>query len=153
MTDEVFRQVDQRFAEPQHHTSFADGFPLLLISQGSLDDLNSRLDNPLPMSRFRPNLVVSGCPPYAEDGWLQICIGEMSLQLVKPCSRCRITTVDPQTGETGVEPLKTLASYRRRGNQVLFGQNLIHEQPGELRVGMSVKPTELNLKNQLTAPF
>ena len=139
MGDDVFRQVDQRYAGPEHRAAFSDGFPLLLISQGSLDDLNSRLDEPLPMSRFRPNLVVSGCDPYAEDGWSRIRIGALELQVVKPCSRCSITTVDPLTAERGSEPLKTLASYRRRDNQVYFGQNVLHGQPGEISVGMSVE--------------
>lgn len=142
MADDVRRQVDQRYANPQHHTSFADGFPLLLISEASLDDLNSRLSEPVTMKRFRPNLVVSGCSPYAEDQWSTIKIGSMVLQLVKPCSRCAITTVDPLTGTKGREPLVTLARYRRRGNQVYFGQNLLHDQPGELRVGMPVEIVE-----------
>jgi len=91
------------------------------------------------MIRFRPNLVVAGCEPFAEDGWSLIRIGEMTLRVVKPCSRCKITTVDPYTAEIGVEPLKTLTSYRRQGNQVFFGQNLIHDAPGELAVGMPVE--------------
>ncbi|MCG7942314.1 MAG: MOSC domain-containing protein, partial [Candidatus Thiodiazotropha taylori] len=92
--------------------------------------------------RFRPNLVVSGSPPYAEDRWARIRIGTMELSLVKPCSRCSITTVDPASGARGVEPLATLAAYRRRGKQVFFGQNLIYDRPSELRVGMSVEVLE-----------
>lgn len=142
MADDVRRQVDQAYAGPQHHTSFADGFPLLLISEASLQDLNSRLQEPVSMTRFRPNLVVSGCSPYAEDQWSRIRIGKMELQLVKPCSRCSITTVDPATGVRGSEPLATLAGYRRRGKQVYFGQNLLYDQPGELGVGMQVEILE-----------
>jgi uncharacterized protein YcbX len=142
MPEESIRRVDPRYAEPEDRAAFSDGFPLLLISQASLDDLNERLAQPLPMSRFRPNLVVEGCEPYAEDGWRRIRIGELSLRVVKPCSRCKITTVDPYTGETGAEPLKTLAGYRRRGNQVYFGQNLIHEGPGELVLDMPVEVLE-----------
>ena len=133
------RQVDRAYAEEGDLTAFSDGFPLLLISQASLDDLNGRLEQALPMIRFRPNLVVAGCEPYAEDGWSLIRIGEMTLRVVKPCSRCKITTIDPYTAEVGDEPLKTLASYRRQGNQVFFGQNLIHDGPGELKLGMPVE--------------
>jgi uncharacterized protein YcbX len=139
MSDDVRRQVDQRYAEPQHYTSFSDGFPLLLISEASLNDLNSRLEQPLSMRRFRPNLVVSGCAPYAEDQWSRIRIGAMELRLVKPCSRCKITTIDPDTGTAGSEPLKTLAGYRRVGNMILFGQNLVYDRPGELKTGMPVE--------------
>jgi uncharacterized protein len=142
MADGMSRRVDQRYAEPQDQTAFSDGFPLLLISEGSLADLNGRLPEPLTMARFRPNLVVSGCPPYAEDEWSLIRIGDIVLRVVKPCSRCSITCVDPLTGERGVEPLKTLSSYRRRGNQVYFGQNVLHHQPGVLEVGMSVEILE-----------
>jgi uncharacterized protein YcbX len=142
MPDESVRPLDPRYAKPQDRTAFTDGFPLLLISQASLDDLNSRLAEPLPMLRFRPNLVMEGCAPYAEDGWRRIRIGELTLRVVKPCSRCKITTVDPYTGESGSEPLKTLADYRRRGNEVYFGQNLLHDGPGELALGMPVEVLE-----------
>lgn len=137
--DDVRRQVDTRYARKGERTAFSDGFPLLLISQASLDDLNGRLSNPVPMRRFRPNLVVSGTEPYAEDNWQRIQIGTIAMRVVKPCSRCIITTVDPETGcRTGQEPLATLATYRRRGNKVYFGQNAIHEARGELRVGDEV---------------
>lgn len=139
MPEGALRQVDRRYAAEGERTAFSDGFPLLLISQASLDDLNGRLQQPLPMRRFRPNLVISGCEPYAEDGWSRIRIGDMTLRVVKPCSRCKITTVDPDTAETGSEPLKTLAAYRRSGKQVYFGQNLLHDAPGELAVGMPVE--------------
>ncbi|MCU7806406.1 MAG: MOSC domain-containing protein [Candidatus Thiodiazotropha sp. (ex Semelilucina semeliformis)] len=139
MPDESIRQVDQRFAAAADRTAFADGFPLLLISQASLDDLNERLDQPMPMIRFRPNLVVAGCEPYEEDSWRLIRIGDLTFRVVKPCSRCKITTVDPRTGESGDEPLKTLAGYRRQGKQVFFGQNLLHDHTGELSVGMPLE--------------
>jgi uncharacterized protein YcbX len=142
MPDETVRRVDSRYAQPQDRTAFSDGFPLLLISQASLDDLNNRLVEPLPMLRFRPNLVVAGCAPYEEDSWRRLRIGETTLRVVKPCSRCKIITVDPYTAETGSEPLKTLAGYRRRGNLVYFGQNLLHDGPGELALGMSVEVLE-----------
>ncbi|MEW8626700.1 MAG: MOSC N-terminal beta barrel domain-containing protein [Candidatus Thiodiazotropha sp.] len=142
MMDDVKRQVDQRYAEPRHLTAFSDGFPLLLASAASLEELNGRLESPLSMARFRANLVISGSPPYAEDRWARIRIGSMELRLVKPCSRCSITTVDPTNGTRGSEPLATLAAYRRRGKKVYFGQNLIYDRPGELRVGMPVEILE-----------
>ncbi len=144
MPDEMNRQVDPGYARSGDITSFADGFPLLLISEGSLADLNQRLDSPLPMRRFRPNLVVKGCPPYAEDQWQTIRIGGILFDVVKPCSRCIITTVDPETAEhhPDREPLKTLATYRKKDKQVFFGQNLIHRGTGLLRLGDTIEIIE-----------
>ncbi len=142
MPEQTVRPVDPDYALASDRTAFSDGFPLLLISQASLDDLNNRLHEPLPMLRFRPNLVVEGCAAYAEDDWRRIRIGELTLRVVKPCSRCKITTIDPYTAESGSEPLKTLSGYRRRGNQVFFGQNLLHDGPGELRLGMPLEVLE-----------
>ncbi|TBU77246.1 MOSC domain-containing protein [Pseudomonas daroniae] len=120
---------------------FADGFPLLLIGQASLDDLVARVGRPLEMLRFRPNLVVQGSEPYAEDSWKRIRIGGVEFTVAKGCSRCIITTIDPQTGErsTDREPLTTLRSYRQREGEILFGQNLINHGSGELLVGMPVE--------------
>jgi len=139
MPDASHRRVDPAYAGERDIVSFADGFPFLLISQASLDDLNARMETPLPMIRFRPNLVVDGCGPFAEDGWKRIRIGELNFRVAKPCSRCKVTTVDPWSGTTGREPLKTLAGYRRRDNEVWFGMNLIHEGTGVLRVGDEVE--------------
>jgi len=140
LPEEAARQVDLAYARPGDKTAFSDGFPELLISEASLDDLNRRLPRPLPMVRFRPNLVVSGCEPYAEDHWKRIRIGELEFRVVKPCSRCVIPTVNPETGEReGNEPLKTLMTYRKQGNKVFFGQNLLHDTTGELRLGMDVQ--------------
>jgi len=135
------RAVDPEYAAPgaDDQVGFADGFPFLLISQASLDGLNERLDAPLPMQRFRPNLVISGCEPHAEDHWKHIRIGEISFRVAKPCSRCPIPTIDPMTGERGAEPLRTLQSYRFWNNRVWFGQNLLHDATGELREGMPVE--------------
>jgi uncharacterized protein YcbX len=119
--------------------SFADGFPLLLISHASLADLNARLPKPLPMNRFRPNLVVKGCAAFAEDSWKEISIGGIRLRVVKPCARCVITTTDQRTGARDVEPLRTLATYRLRDNKVLFGQNVIPIDVGTLSVGDEVR--------------
>jgi MOSC domain-containing protein len=134
--DDVCRSVDPAYGVPGDETAFSDGFPLLLVGQGSLDELNRRLSRPLPMRRFRPNLVVEGAGAHAEDGWRLIRAGPVSLRVVKPCSRCAITTVDPDRGvRDGAEPLETLATYRRRDGKVYFGQNVIPDGAGEIRVG------------------
>ncbi|MNE23784.1 MOSC domain protein [compost metagenome] len=138
------RQVDTAYAEPGERVHFADGFPLLLIGQGSLEDLSARVGRPLEMLRFRPNLVVSGAEPYAEDSWKRIRIGALEFRVAKPCSRCILTTIDPHTGERSAdrEPLATLKTYREKDGEMLFGQNLIAEGTGELRVGMPVEILE-----------
>ena len=141
----------QRFSNPQYAgngklVSFADGYACLLIGEGSLADLNRRLAErghpALPMNRFRPNLVVSGAAPYAEDGWRGIRIGEAVFRAAKPCGRCQVTTTDQATGEVrGPEPLATLASYRESPEfGIMFGMNLVVEQPGGLRAGDAVVP-------------
>ncbi|MBC7898867.1 MAG: MOSC domain-containing protein [Saprospiraceae bacterium] len=133
MPEETKRKVNPFYAVRKFKdtVSFADGYPFLLIGESSLDDLNSRLDAPLPMNRFRPNFVVAGSEPFAEDIWKKIRIGETVFHLVKPCARCVITTVDQSIGEMdGKEPLKTLAAYRNKGGNVMFGQNLIAEAGG-----------------------
>lgn len=138
------RQVDTGYAQPGDRVAFADGFPLLLIGQASLDDLAARVGQPLSMLRFRPNLVVTGSEPYAEDGWKRIRIGEVEFDVAKGCSRCILTTVDPQTGERNPdrEPLTTLKTYRQREGDVYFGQNLLPRGIGELQVGMAVEVIE-----------
>ncbi|MDX1344258.1 MAG: MOSC domain-containing protein [Sedimenticolaceae bacterium] len=139
IADDEIRQCDLAYAKEGDRTGFSDGFPLLLLSEGSLGQLNNRLRNPVAMIRFRPNLVVSGCEAHAEDNWREIRIGDIGFRLVKPCSRCPIPTVNPLTGKKeGPEPLKTLMSYRRRDNKVWFGQNLVHEGRGLLRINMPV---------------
>lgn len=115
--------------------SFADAYPFLAISEASLADLNARLDEPLSMERFRPNIVVGGVAPYAEDDWRSVSIGSLHFRGPKRCDRCSVTTVDPRTGERGKEPLSTLASYRREEGKVWFGMNLIHDGEGEIAVG------------------
>ena len=139
---DTVRRVDPAFSRTADQVGFADGFPFLLISRASLDDLNRRLAQPVPMLRFRPNLVVAGCEPFAEDGWRRIRIGELEFRVAKPCSRCIIPTIDPATGQRGAEPLRTLSTYRKRGNKIYFGQNLIHEAEGRLAVGMPVEVLE-----------
>jgi uncharacterized protein YcbX len=124
--------------------AFADGFPLLLIGQGSLDDLSARIGRPMEMLRFRPNLVVEGAGAFAEDGWKRIRIGEIEFHLVKPCARCILTTIDPATGERSEdrEPFTTLRTYREAEGGVMFGQNVVSNGVGELQVGMPVEILE-----------
>lgn len=140
MPDDVVRPVDPDFASrPEDEVGFADGFPILLISEESLADLNSRLAQPLPMNRFRPSIVISGTgSAYAEDNWAEISIGTMTFSVVKACARCVTTTTNQLTAARGSEPLAILASYRRVARGVLFGQNLIHATPGQLAVGDEV---------------
>ena len=144
MPESTRRPVDPEFAVDGEAVSFADGMPFLLIGQASLDDLNRRIvargGEAVPMNRFRPNLVVSGGEPFEEDGWGRIRIGECLFQAVKPCARCVVTTVDQETGEKGKEPLTTLATFRRSGEGVLFGQNLVLLGGGRVRVGDPVEP-------------
>ncbi len=129
---------------PMEKVGFPDGFPLLLIGQASLDDLSDRVGRPLEMLRFRTNLVVEGSEPYAEDSWKRIRIGSTEFRVVKGCTRCIMTTIDPQTGRRNPdrEPLTTLKTYREREGEVYFGQNLINEGAGEIVVGMDVEVLE-----------
>jgi uncharacterized protein len=131
----VVRPVNPMFAPAGSRVSFADGYPFLIISEESLADLNGRLSDPLPMNRFRPNLVVSGGEPFAEDTWAEVEISGVRLRVVKPCERCVVTTTDQATATRGKEPLRTLATYRKVKDEVMFGQNAIHENTGRLRVG------------------
>jgi len=138
MGDTRIRAVDSEFGRPADRVSFADGYPLLLISQASLDDLNTRLPQAVGMRRFRPNLVVAGCAAYEEDRWRTIRVGETQFEGVKNCARCVFTTIDPANGEKHPrqEPLRTLGGYRRTPDGgVLFGQNLIPRTLGTIRVG------------------
>lgn len=140
LPDDVLRPVDKQYAtRPEDQLNLADGYPILLISEESLADLNRRLAEPVPMNRFRPNIVIHGTEvPYAEDEWSEIQIGEVAFHVVKSCARCVTTTTNQSTAERGPEPLRTLASYRQVPRGVLFGQNLIHAAPGRIRVGDSV---------------
>jgi uncharacterized protein YcbX len=149
MPETTRRTIDPEYAvKPDEDiVSFADGYPFLLIGEGSLADLNSRLDSPVPMNRFRPNFVVSGSQAFAEDSWKRIRVGETVFHLVKPCARCLLTTVDQSTGEkNGKEPLKTLSAYRNHRGKVLFGQNLIAANPGEVvRIGDKIEILDARL--------
>jgi uncharacterized protein YcbX len=139
------RAIDANYrTTPDDVVSFADAYPFLLISEGSLADLNSRLKTPVPMTRFRPNLVVNGSEAFEEDSWKRIRIGSNEFHVVKPCARCVMTTVDQVSGEKdGKEPLATLSQYRNREGKVLFGQNLIAETlGGTVRVGDEIEVME-----------
>lgn len=119
--------------------SFADAYSFLVLSRESLDALNARLATPLPMNRFRPNIVVEGAGPFAEDGWKVIRIGGIELDAAGPCARCATTTTDQRTGARGLEPLQTLATFRREGSEVLFGQNANHRGRGTIGIGDPVE--------------
>jgi uncharacterized protein YcbX len=138
----VRRPIDPDYALPGETVSLADGFPLLATTTGSLDALNALIaagdraeEGPLPMNRFRPNAVIDGTPAWAEDGWRRVRIGEVTFRVPKPCGRCVVTTTDQSDGARGKEPLRTLGRHRRIGSGLVFGQNLIPEQSGTLRVG------------------
>ena len=135
MADDCRRLVDRHYAHNAEQVSFADGFPLLLVSESSLDDFNQHLQSPVDISRFRPNIVVSGCRAFAEDSWQKIQIGPLSFELVKPCSRCVIPSIDPKTGLKQVAVSQALAKHRRRDGAVYFGQNLLAQQQGILSIG------------------
>jgi len=135
MPDATVRPADPAHAPDGTRVSFADAYPFLLISEESLADLNSKLAGPLPMNRFRPNLVIAGGDPYVEDTLERFEIGGIAFRAVKPCDRCVVTTTDQDTTERGVEPLRTLATYRKVGGLVMFGQNVVHFGTGRLTVG------------------
>jgi uncharacterized protein YcbX len=145
MASVTARLVNRDYAERETDVvSYADGFPLLVISEESLADLNARLATPLPMNRFRPNLVLSGSGiPFGEDYLRRFALGSTTFTVVKPCARCVMTTVDQQAAAfAGQEPLRTLADFRKGNKGVLFGQNLIHDGPGTLAVGQQVQVLE-----------
>ena len=133
------RQVDKSYALKDDITSFADGYPILMIGQSSLDDLNSRMQEALPINRFRPNIVFTGGRPFEEDSMEHFIVHGIHCYSIKPCARCVITTTDQETGITGKEPLKTLASYRRIKNEVYFGQNVLTEGNGFISIGDSIE--------------
>lgn len=144
MHDGHARPLAPKHAREGDVVSFADGFPLLLASEASLDDLNARAGQPLSMARFRPNVSVAGFEPWAEESWSRIRIGQVVFRAPKLCERCPITTIDPETGVMGKEPLRTLATFRKRDNKVWFAINLVPELPegraAEIRLDDAVEP-------------
>ncbi|AZQ70503.1 MULTISPECIES: MOSC domain-containing protein [Streptomyces] len=140
------RPIDPDYARPGETVSFADGYPLLVTTTASLRELNSLIargdradEGPLPMDRFRPNVVVDGTAPWAEDEWRRVRVGEVTFRAVKPCARCVVTTTDQRTAERGKEPLRTLARHHRIDGKAVFGRNLIPEHTGTVRVGDPVE--------------
>ncbi|WP_157216996.1 MOSC domain-containing protein [Flavisphingomonas formosensis] len=150
MADPDVRRVDAAYGAPDDRVSFADGFPVLLTSQGSLAALNALLPEPMVMRRFRPNIVVEGADAWVEDEWRRLRIGMMTFRVVKPCSRCVIVTQDPDSGDAGQgnEPLATLRRMGRMAKGgIMFGQNLIPDEVGEIRIGDVVEPLETGPSN------
>ena len=148
MASDSVRPVDPRFAPEYARTALSDGFPLLVATDASLADLAERAGAPIEMERFRPNVVISGSAPWEEDAWDALHIGEVTLRLVKPCARCAITLVEPCTGRVGLEPLRTLARFRRGSDlgyggadaaKTYFAWNVLHDSPGRIRVGDDVR--------------
>ena len=137
MGDDRHRPVENAAANFDDEVSFADGAPVLIVSEASLEDLNEKLVKPIEIQRFRPNILVNADPAFAEDEWSNIEIGEAHFDVAWPCSRCIMTTVDPSTGtrDSDGEPMRTLLSYRRRGRSVYFGQNLLPRSFGKIAVG------------------
>jgi uncharacterized protein len=147
LSDEDARPVDPTYGIATDRVSFADGFPVLVTSATSLDDLNARLASPVPIQRFRPNLVVSGADPWGEDMWRRIRVGPVVFRTPKPCTRCIVTSVDQQTGERPIphEPLRTLARFRRGAGGVIFGQNAVPDTIGRIALGDAVTVLEMGL--------
>jgi len=144
MPDDCKRVVDQRYAPGDTVTSFSDAYPFMMIGQSSLDDLNSRLTEALPVDRFRPNIVFTGGGPFDEDLMGSFTIGNVNFYGVKLCVRCIIPTINQQDATKGKEPLKTLASYRQKNNKIYFGQNLVHQGEGKIAIGDEILITSLN---------
>ena len=138
MPDDTKRMVDTAYAKNNEITSFSDGYPFLIIGQSSLDELNSKLSEPLAINRFRPNIVFTSGEPHIEDSWKHITINGVDFYGVKTCARCQVTTIDQQTAVAGKEPLKTLASYRAADGKVKFGMNLLHKGEGVIKVGETI---------------
>ncbi len=144
MHDTSSRALNPAYGRPGETVSFADGYPVLLTALASLADLNARLLRPVPIDRFRANIVVAGGAPWAEDGWRLIRAGETIFRVVKPCDRCIVTTIDQQTGERPdrAEPLRTLGTFRHDEHGIMFGQNLVPETLGRVAVGDPVEVLE-----------
>jgi uncharacterized protein len=140
MPSTTFRRANPDYVREPRRVSFADAYPVLLIGEGSWKDLNARLASPLPMNRFRPNLVIAGTLPFEEDRWASVRVGKVVFDVVKPCDRCVATTIDNDTAGQGKEPLQTLAKYRKWNGQVYFGQNAVHQSGGTLHLGDEVEP-------------
>lgn len=140
IADGYKRLVNEKWAvRADDHTSFSDGYPILIASEEGLADLNSQLESPVPMNRFRPNIVVKGGNAFVEDTWNRIRLGDVELAVVKPCARCVVTTIDKETLVQSKEPLKTLTKFRKQELGVIFGQNVIPLNEGSIQLGMTVE--------------
>ena len=141
MTTNARRRVNPKLGTGPGWVGFADAYPILVASESSLEDLNSRLDSPITVERFRPNIVLRGSLPYEEETWRNLRIGKVMLRAARPDIRCLVTTQDPMTGESrGPEPLKTLATYRRVENGVIFGMYYVPEKLGMISIGDQCEP-------------
>lgn len=137
LSNQTARPIDPMFGQCGDHTSFSDGYPILITTTSSLHDLNQHLTDPVDMRRFRPNIVIDNTVPWIEDTWKVIRIGTLTFRIAKPCGRCVVTTRDPDTGEQAdpSEPLKTLGNLHRAANgSIIFGQNIIPNEEGELNL-------------------
>jgi len=133
---EISKRYKRLFTKPfSTHVSFADGYPYLVLGDKSLDYLNEKLDTPVTMDRFRANIIVSTQSPHEEDEWEQFNLPNTQMKVIKPCARCQVVTINQKTSEIGVEPLKTLSSYRKKQNKIYFGANAIVLEKGTIRVG------------------
>lgn len=150
MYDSQSRFANPKYTQSVTPVSFADGYPILCTTRASLQELNRKMHERLPMARFRPNLVVTGDKPFGEDRWKRIQIGEVIFSVVKPCKRCVITTIDQDTGLQGKEPLRTLSKFRKRGSNVFFGENFVPENSGTIIRGDSVDIIELKSDESVT---
>lgn len=147
MDDATQVMIDERYNINNSLTSFSDGYPILMTSEASMNDLNNRLKEQLSISRFRPNIVIAGSAPYEENSMQEFMINEINFYGVKPSARCVVTTIDQHTGIKGKEPLKTLATYRSMNNKIYFGENVIAASTGIVSVGDSI--TILKTKESL----
>ncbi len=143
MPDSTKRRVDSRYVSNKELTSFTDDFPYLAISQSSLDELNNRLEHPIPMNRFRPNIVIAGAAPFEEDEWAHFTVNDLHFFGAKLCGRCVVTTIDQHEAVQGKEPLLTLATYRKSNNKIYFGQYLVHNGAGSVNVGDTIEVKEM----------
>lgn len=138
LPDTEKRPLDRDYASDDQTIAFADGFPVLVVSLASIELLSSKLQQEVSIERFRPNIVLDGCDAHEEDSWRSITINGIPVQLAKPCSRCVIPGIDPDTAQKHPTLLKTLASYRRFNGKVYVGQNGLHGKHGHISVGQSV---------------
>ena len=139
MAEDTIVKIEEQYAINNDLTSFSDGFPILMLGESSLQDLNSKIEHPLPMNRFRPNLVFTGGSAFIEDTMKEFSINGHTFFGTKPSARCVVTTIDQNTAEKGKEPLKTLSTYRSRNSKIYFGENVIAAGIGKINIGDAIK--------------